>query len=181
MNRANLPVILAALATLVLAAFLFFNFERVETREHVGLQGEARTNPYLAAERLLARMGLTVRELKAPGDLDRLQPQAVMFAPRGRGALDVAQLQRLLRWADSGGHLIVEAELLPRTDLLLQQLGVERIEQNLEIKLKELGADRGFDSAANREWLTEEKTYNGIAPRDPRQLSKRMKSWKCSG
>ena len=58
---------------------------------------------------------------------------------------------------------------------------VERIEQNLKIKLKEVGADRGFDSASNQEWLAEEKTYNGIAPREPRQLKKRMGSWKFAG
>ena len=43
-----------------------------------------------------------------------------------------------------------------------------------------MGADRGFDSASNGTWLKENKTYNGICPRDPHQLQERLGSWKFS-
>ena len=64
-------------------------------------------------------------------------------------------------------------------DALTRQIErVESIEKNLQIKIRELGADRGFDSANIQKWLVEENTYNGICPRDPHQLKERMGSWK---
>ena len=63
-------------------------------------------------------------------------------------------------------------------DARLVGASVECMEENLQIKLKELGADRGFDSATNQELLEEEKIYNGICPRDPRQLKKCKRRWK---
>jgi hypothetical protein len=63
-------------------------------------------------------------------------------------------------------------------DARLVKRSVEAIEQSLNIKLKEVGADRGFDSASNQDLLAEEKTYNGICPRDPHQLKERLRSWK---
>jgi hypothetical protein len=43
---------------------------------------------------------------------------------------------------------------------------------------KALGADRGFDSALNRFGLDEDKIYNAVCPRSPRQLRQRNRSWK---
>ena len=37
-----------------------------------------------------------------------------------------------------------------------------------------LAADRGFDASANRDWLEEEKIYNGICPKSPRMHALRM-------
>ncbi|MGH9726334.1 MAG: hypothetical protein ACRD41_14815, partial [Candidatus Acidiferrales bacterium] len=48
-------------------------------------------------------------------------------------------------------------------------------------KIKAVGADRGFDSQANQIGLEEDKIYNGVCPRSPRQLQERMGSWKFKG
>ena len=37
-----------------------------------------------------------------------------------------------------------------------------------------LGADRGFDEETNRQWLEQEKIYNGICPRSPRMQVRKM-------
>ncbi len=37
-----------------------------------------------------------------------------------------------------------------------------------------LGADRGFDAQGNREWLDQEKIYNGICPKSPRVQALKM-------
>ena len=37
-----------------------------------------------------------------------------------------------------------------------------------------LGADRGFDAQGNREWLDQEKIYNGICPKSPRIQALKM-------
>ena len=42
----------------------------------------------------------------------------------------------------------------------------------------EVGGDRGFDSQSNREMLEKEGIYNGICPRSPEELKKRMKEGK---
>jgi hypothetical protein len=83
--------------------------------------------------------------------------------------------------AESRQGLILDWELFQQTapqDSRLVTSRIERIEQNLQIKLKEVGADRGFDSGDNQARLREKKIFNGICPRDPRQLKQCMRSWK---
>ena len=55
---------------------------------------------------------------------------------------------------------------------------LETTEGNLQIEIKEAGADRGFESASVRQWLEQEDIYNGICPRDPHHLEERLRSWK---
>lgn len=73
--------------------------------------------------------------------------------------------------------LIVDWELFADrvpADVTLVQASVKRIEQGLHQKLHGLGADRGFDSAANRQWLGQKKIFNGMCPRSPTNLAARM-------
>jgi hypothetical protein len=63
-------------------------------------------------------------------------------------------------------------------DARLVSSSVQRVEQNLQIRLRAVGADRGFDSESNQQWLQERKIYNAICPRSPKLLKKRKKSWK---
>jgi hypothetical protein len=77
--------------------------------------------------------------------------------------------------------LIVDWELFERPapqDALLMLGRIARIENSLQVRLKEIGADRGFDSARNQQRLARKNIYNGVCPRDPRQLRQRMGSWK---
>lgn len=86
--------------------------------------------------------------------------------------------------AESRQGLIIDWELFQQTapqDSRLVLPRIERIEQNLQIKFKQVGADRGFDSAANQEQLADKKIFNGICPRDPHQLRTRLRSWKFTG
>ncbi len=63
-------------------------------------------------------------------------------------------------------------------DARLARGALENTEHNLQIQIKEVGADRGFDSASVQRWLEQEQIYNGICPRDPHQLEERLRSWK---
>ena len=63
-----------------------------------------------------------------------------------------------------------DAALLPRS--------VARMQQVYAPGPKALAADRGFDSELNRFGLKEEKIYNAVCPRSPRQLRQRNRSWK---
>jgi len=126
MNRPLLTTaILAALAALV-AAWFFANYERVPNREWIGYQGEARRNPFLAAERLLARMGVSVRHAKTSAELRELPAGGTLILPDRRDGIPPDERRRVLAWIDAGGHLIAEDENYRLPDPLLDALGVTR-------------------------------------------------------
>jgi len=115
------------LALLVAAAIAFFaRFERVPDKEWVGPSAEARRDPFLAAQRLAARMGLPSRPVRTLPELDRLAPAGVLLLPAGRQAIDPRRLRHIVSWVEGGGHLIAEAELPGVSDPLFDQLGVQR-------------------------------------------------------
>ncbi len=126
MSRPALTTALLAVLVLGGAWWFFTNFERVPTREWVGYQGEARRNSFLAAERLLARMGVPVRHVKAPGELRELPPNGTLILPDRRDSIAPDERRRLLAWVEAGGHLIVEDEDRRRPDPMLDALGVKR-------------------------------------------------------
>jgi hypothetical protein len=126
MSREGLTAIILAVLVLGGAWWFFTNFERVPTREWVGYQGEARRNSFLAAERLLARMGMDVRHVKTPGELRELPPNGTLVLPDRRDSIAPDERRRLLVWVEAGGHLIVEDEDHRRPDPMLDAFGVKR-------------------------------------------------------
>jgi hypothetical protein len=77
--------------------------------------------------------------------------------------------------------LILDWELFRETapaDSRLLRRSVQRMRAVFGPVLKEVGADRGFDSQANQQTLDEEDIYNGVCPRSPQQLKERGRSWK---
>ena len=126
MSRQLLWAIALVVAVLGGAVWFFNNFERVPDREWTGYQGEARRNGFLAAERLLDRMGLRVRHLKTPIELRELPANGTLILPARRNALAPAERERLLAWVDGGGHLVVENENYRLPDPILDALGVKR-------------------------------------------------------
>jgi len=109
-----------------------------------------------------------------------LYESAVRVVVRHKAGAEV-EFGNTLLLAESRQGLILDWELFEESapaDSRLVKRSVERMEKQLKIKIKEVGADRGFDSAANQERLRKNKTYNGICPRDPHQLKERLGSWK---
>jgi hypothetical protein len=95
---------------------------------------------------------------------------------RGKAGAEVEFGNTLLLGENPQG-LILDWELFRDTapaDVKLVQPSVERVRQAFG-SLQEVGTDRGFDSQANQNWLTAQKIYNGICPKNPRQLQERMK------
>lgn len=112
---------LTLLASLVLTVVLLRGqlFERVEVVEEREVSAEARSQPYLALGELLRRKGLPTDF--APGTRDLPPADHVLWwltEPRSRPA------ERLLGWAEAGGHLIVGAEQAPDELLEAVQIGV---------------------------------------------------------
>jgi hypothetical protein len=124
MMRWLIPV--GGLALMVLGVVWFLSaYERVPSSEWVGPSGEARSNPFLAAERFAERMGLRARQLRALPELDTLQANSALLMPNRRQALDPRRLREVAAWVEGGGHLIVEAELAGVADPLFALLGVQ--------------------------------------------------------
>ena len=119
-----------ALAGLVLIAltWYFSGVEKVSVKQRVGLSGEARLRPFLAAERFAERMGLAARELRALPELDRLPLGGALLMPRGRQSIEAQRAAQLAAWAAAGNHLIVEAERAGVADPLFAELRIERID-----------------------------------------------------
>jgi hypothetical protein len=126
--RAQLWVPVAILALVGLGAWWWFtNFERVPDKRTVGPSGEARRNPFLAAERFVVRMGMReARQLRSLPELDALEPGGVLLLPNRRQALDAPRIARLRQWVLAGGHLIAEAEFPGVADPLLDAFSVGR-------------------------------------------------------
>jgi len=62
-----------------------------------------------------------------------------------------------------------------KADCHLLQPALEQIAKTFGTYPGEIGGDRGFDSDEVRIFLSGEKIYNGICPRDPKMLKERVK------
>lgn len=97
---------------------------------------------------------------------------------RGKAGAEVEfGSQLLLGEAESGA--IVDWELVcgnPRADTKMLGRSLERMKQtSAGPGIGEVCGDRGFDSKVNRDLLEKEGIYNGICPKAPAELTKRMK------
>lgn len=108
------------------AIWLFSNFERSTQSEWIDFQGKARHDRWLAAQRLLQRMGANAQPMRSLSELGRLPPTATLFLARGRQSLTAQSRQDILDWVRQGGRLVVEAEPPYQPDPLLDALGIRR-------------------------------------------------------
>lgn len=125
---------LVLLAVIVVAGGVWFfdNFEQVPVKKREDAEKEARRNPYLALEHLLARLGQPVSRADKVQTLDAPTPGSVIFLDRSRNHLmSPERLDRLMRWVEAGGHLVIVAEDRRRPDPLLDRLGITRLEAPL--------------------------------------------------
>jgi hypothetical protein len=108
--------------------------ERYEESVDQGPSPEARANPYLAAENFLRQRAITVRTTDTPNNLPNPDEQSqTLMMLDSRESMTPAQVDRVLRWVRSGGHLLFVAEQLwdekkgRSGDLLLDRLQVHQL------------------------------------------------------
>lgn len=100
-------ILLAVAAVASLGLWLARNLERVERQEYIGYQGEARTNDFLAFQRLLERVGHPARSIRGLPAGKRLpDPKDVLVLPRRRLRMTAPQARDLLAWVERGGLLV---------------------------------------------------------------------------
>jgi hypothetical protein len=119
-----------AAATLV--ALFFLSCEKRSFEIPRGYRGEAARNSYLAAQRLLERMGTPVRSFAELSAVTELPPEdGTLIVPTARRALSRARALDLLAWAERGGHLVVVSWQLfddakREPDAILDPIGVRQ-------------------------------------------------------
>lgn len=132
--------LLIGLGAILLALFLswfFTNFERRSREIDSGYSAAAQRNPYLAAERFLARLGVPVESLAGRDRLRDLPPPDDTLVVNSLGVLNAERQEALHLWVERGGRLIVEAVHLwdeddsteERRGYFLERYGVRLFEQ----------------------------------------------------
>jgi hypothetical protein len=121
------------------------NFEPVSDEVMVGFRGEARRNPWLAAERLLERMGHPATELREFDGLRGLASDAILVLPQGRQTIPEPLRAGIVDWVRNGGFLVVEAEYPGIADPMINEFGVKRAE-NMRDGPEDRRAGAGSDS-----------------------------------
>lgn len=134
MNR--LLLWMGLLLACLLGAGAFYAWHKAIPYEEVvdrGPSPEAQANPYLAAEHFLRQQGLAVAHANNLERLAELPPKGNSLLLLGeRSTMTPGQVNQLLDWAKSGGHLLVVAEALwdeeagTSGDLLLDRLNIHQ-------------------------------------------------------
>jgi len=96
---------------------------------------------------------------------------------RGKAGAEV-EFGNLLVLGEQRDGLIMDWELFKEdvpADVRLVRPSVERAESGLQVAIKSLVTDRGFDNKSNVKWLEGRGTFAGLCPRDPRALREAMK------
>ncbi len=106
-------MLIAVLGFLILgytAHWLATNIEYVEETIDLGWSAKAKRHPYLAAEQFLSSIGLKVTASPSLQSLPRLPAGGTIFISNSAQVLGHRQVETLLDWVKSGGHLIVAAQ-----------------------------------------------------------------------
>ena len=112
--RQSTVVLLTLLAITLFAAWFFTTHHKVIDEEYVGYSGEARYNPFLAAEILLKEAGIAAdaRSSLTPSDwLPDYEDTIVTHASESIAVID--DRSYLFDWIIGGGHLVI---LPPKQD-----------------------------------------------------------------
>lgn len=128
MNRITAAALAFAAVLVALGTWWFLNnFEHVEDEIDVGYQGEARGNPFLAAERLFTRLGAPSRTLPfGPSTLPPADHALLLVSPVR--SVSAEQAQAIVAWVQEGGRLLVALDDAPSLDPILRHWGVTATE-----------------------------------------------------
>ena len=129
MRRPSVLRIVAVLFVLLVAAWLVSNTEWGEVDLPTPLRGEAATNPFYAAQKLVETLGATSERREALGDT---RTDAVVVLSTWGWDIDGARREELERWVEAGGRLVVDAALISGTDAFEQWSGIAREREEVD-------------------------------------------------
>jgi len=111
-NSSNLLVhIVLVFTTIALAVWVYTKLDYEIVEKDQGYQGEAKSNPYLAAEFFLRRMGQNSEKIKLfTNKQKKLNHDDTLLVPSVRLAFDSRRSTDMLEWVTKGGHLIITGQ-----------------------------------------------------------------------
>jgi hypothetical protein len=121
-------VVLVVFAVLA-AAWVFGNTEWGEVRVPTPLRGEAATNPFYAAQKLVETLGATSERREALGPTPT---DAVVVLSTWGWDIDSARRRELERWVEGGGRLVVDAGLISGSDAFEEWSGIAREREEVD-------------------------------------------------
>lgn len=123
-------ITLVIIAIIALIAYYFsVRYERYEETVYIGYSAEARSNPFLAAEKFLSQQDIEVNVSTQLQSLDELQDDGVLVIFDANSVLNQRSAGRLLEWMKQGGRVVVAAALSSddsEQDILLSQFNVTK-------------------------------------------------------
>ncbi len=121
-------LIMALIVVLGLTGVIWFlsTHEQVTEQAWTGFRGEARRNPWLAAQRLVGHFDKAVKELRTLPEVRNLPSHATLIVPKAHHTITGHLRDEIIGWVRQGGYLIVEAEYPQVDDPLTEAFGVER-------------------------------------------------------
>lgn len=118
------------------------------------------------------------RQINNEDKILSLYEQATNVIVRGKADAAV-EFGNTLYFAEQAEGLIVDWKFFKASapaDSKLMPESVLRIQSSLSLKVRAVGADRGFDSETNQNFLNQHTIFNGITPKNPHQLRERMEN-----
>ena len=127
-RRQAVALSIGGFLVLLAVAGFFALFERVEDDVEVGYQGAARSNPFLAAERLFTRLGSPARTLATgPVTLPPADHALLLLSPAR--SLSAERFAKILAWVQKGGRLVLMPDEAPSLDPILRHWSVDVADQ----------------------------------------------------
>jgi hypothetical protein len=129
MRRPSALTIILVSCTLLVAGWIVRNTEWGPVEIPTPLRGEAATNPFYAAQKLVETLGATSERREALGDTPS---DAVLVLSTWSWDIDDSRRAELERWVESGGRLVADAALITGSDAFEQWTGIEHEDEEVD-------------------------------------------------
>jgi hypothetical protein len=123
MKRPSALTILLVAFVLLVVLWVVVNTEWGEVEIPTPLRGDAATNPFYAAQKLVETLGATSERRESLGDTSGA---AVVVLSTWGWDIDQARRAELERWVEGGGRLVVDAALISGSDAFERWSGIAR-------------------------------------------------------
>jgi len=123
MKRPSTLQVVLVVFVLLIAAYVVVNTEWGEIEIPTPLRGEAATNPFYAAQKLVETLGATSERRES---LDDTPSDAVVVLSTWGWDIDRARRERFERWVEAGGRLVVDGALISGSDAFEMWSGISR-------------------------------------------------------
>jgi hypothetical protein len=129
MRRPRAVHVVLVVFALLVGAWVVGNTEWGEVRVPTPLRGEAATNPFYAAQKLVETLGATSERREALGPTPT---DAVVVLSTWGWDIDSARRRELERWVEGGGRLVVDAALISGSDAFEEWSGIAREREEVD-------------------------------------------------